>query len=164
MTNFIAERRHVDWCTAMHRACPGQRNSATESMPRYPGILLRWLSWSGLRIRLSDRTGYPVVLHPWRYLGTISGLWGWHKVINYLTHLIGSLTKLFRETRDGCDGCPGPFGGPRNRTAEAAGGGSNGNTNKRPTPLSNNKRPSGPRQGTGNTNRRPQGRHFRYFL
>ena len=25
--------------------------------------------------------------------------------------------------QDGCDPCPGPFGGPRNRTAEAAGGG-----------------------------------------
>ena len=24
-----------------------------------------------------------------------------------------------RETRDGCDGCPGPAGGARNRTAEA---------------------------------------------
>jgi len=24
-----------------------------------------------------------------------------------------------RDLRDGCDGCPGPFGGPRNRTAEA---------------------------------------------
>ena len=26
-----------------------------------------------------------------------------------------------RETKDGCDPCPGPFGGPRNRTAEAGG-------------------------------------------
>ena len=25
-----------------------------------------------------------------------------------------------RETRDGCDGCPGPVGGARNRTAEAS--------------------------------------------
>ena len=28
-----------------------------------------------------------------------------------------------RETKDGCDPCPGPFGGPRNRTAEAGGSG-----------------------------------------
>ena len=28
-----------------------------------------------------------------------------------------------RETKDGCDPCPGPFGGPRNRTAERLGGG-----------------------------------------
>ena len=26
---------------------------------------------------------------------------------------------LSRETRDGCDGCPGPIGKERNRTAEA---------------------------------------------
>merc|ERR1711872_459121 len=30
-----------------------------------------------------------------------------------------------RETKDGCDPCPGPFGGPRNRTAEAGGGARN---------------------------------------
>jgi hypothetical protein len=29
---------------------------------------------------------------------------------------------FFRETRDGCDPCPGPFGGPRNRTSEASSG------------------------------------------
>ena len=28
------------------------------------------------------------------------------------------INKLIRETRDGCDGCPGPNGGFRNRTAE----------------------------------------------
>ncbi len=27
-----------------------------------------------------------------------------------------------RETRDGCNPCPGPFGGPRNRTSEGASG------------------------------------------
>lgn len=32
-----------------------------------------------------------------------------------------------RETRDGCDGCPGPFGGPRDRSKE---GGSSGSTRK----------------------------------
>ena len=31
-----------------------------------------------------------------------------------------------RETRDGCKECPGPFGGPRNRTAEAGNGGRQG--------------------------------------
>merc|ERR1712012_385664 len=31
-----------------------------------------------------------------------------------------------RETKDGCDPCPGPFGGPRNRTAEAGGRGGSG--------------------------------------
>ena len=33
-----------------------------------------------------------------------------------------SFISFFRETRDGCDPCPGPFGGPRNRTVEASSG------------------------------------------
>lgn len=63
-----------------------------------------------------------------------------------------------RETRDGCDGCPGPFGGPRNRTAEAAGGGGNGrkNGNNRKNGGSNNrKQPNQPARPANN--RRPQG-------
>ena len=35
-----------------------------------------------------------------------------------------------RETRDGCDDCPGPFGGPRNREKEGGNSG-NGNGGKR---------------------------------
>ena len=68
---------------------------------------------------------------------------------------------LCRETRDGCKDCPGPFGGPRNRTAEALGGGSNGGSKrpqqgqKRPTGQAarpkrpqNNNRPSRPKRPT----------------
>ena len=33
-----------------------------------------------------------------------------------------------RETKDGCDPCPGPFGGPRNRTVEAGAGGGSRNS------------------------------------
>lgn len=48
-----------------------------------------------------------------------------------------------RETRDGCDGCPGPFGGPRNRKKEGGSGSSNGGNRKS--------------QGNGGGSRRNQG-------
>eukprot|EP00090_Calanus_glacialis_P022675 TRINITY_DN34963_c0_g1_i1.p1 TRINITY_DN34963_c0_g1~~TRINITY_DN34963_c0_g1_i1.p1 ORF type:complete len:316 (-),score=83.26 TRINITY_DN34963_c0_g1_i1:167-1081(-) len=57
-----------------------------------------------------------------------------------------------RETKDGCDPCPGPFGGPRNRTAEA--GGSRGGVGgaKVPGRKSNNK--AGGRKQAGGGSRR----------
>lgn len=61
-----------------------------------------------------------------------------------------------RETRDGCDGCPGPFGGPRNRTAEAGGGRRGGGGRKAPTggtrAASGGKRNGGKRNGGGKKN------------
>jgi len=47
-----------------------------------------------------------------------------------------------RETQDGCDPCPGPLGGFRNRTAEAAGGGGARSTSKS-SGISNNVRTNG---------------------
>jgi len=49
-----------------------------------------------------------------------------------------------RETRDGCDSCPGPFGGPRNRKKEGGSGGSNGG-NKRKQGNGGNRRSQGNR-------------------
>jgi len=49
-----------------------------------------------------------------------------------------------RETQDGCDPCPGPLGGFRNRTAEAAGGGGGGaRSTSKSSGISNNVRTNG---------------------
>merc|ERR1711997_1176229 len=51
-----------------------------------------------------------------------------------------------RETRDGCDSCPGPFGGPRNRKKQGNGGNrrSQGNRgNRRGGGLEANRRSGG---------------------
>merc|ERR1711892_1660685 len=65
-----------------------------------------------------------------------------------------------RETKDGCDPCPGPFGGPRNRTAEAGGrSGGNGGGAKVASRKSNSiPRASGIKQsGSGGGRRRGGG-------
>jgi len=54
-----------------------------------------------------------------------------------------------RETRDGCDGCPGKFGGARNRTAEAASGGAAASRRK-------NAGPSQPARPAARPNQRNQ--------
>merc|ERR1712106_570764 len=56
-----------------------------------------------------------------------------------------------RETEDGCNPCPGPNGGPRNRTAEVGGG--NGGRAKAASRGNNNiPRNGGKKQGGGNQN------------
>lgn len=64
-----------------------------------------------------------------------------------------------RETRDGCDGCPGPFGGPRDRKAEVAGGGSKKSTSKQGSSSSQGsqkRRPTGATApASGGNGRRP---------
>jgi len=61
-----------------------------------------------------------------------------------------------RETKDGCDPCPGPFGGPRNRTAEA--GGSRGSGSQRPK-ASGGKRPSASGASRGGSPKKNGGRN-----
>ena len=69
-----------------------------------------------------------------------------------------------RETQDGCNPCPGPNGGPRNRTAEAAGRSSGKATNSLPREVGKKLSNSGNRNrggqnrvGGGNeSRRRPQ--------
>ena len=56
-----------------------------------------------------------------------------------------------RETQDGCDPCPGPNGGPRNRTVEAGGGRNGGGNNG----FGGNPRKSG--NGGGNTRKNGNG-------
>lgn len=46
-----------------------------------------------------------------------------------------------RETQDGCDPCPGPDGGPRNRTQEAGAPRGGGAGNRRPAATRGNNRP-----------------------
>merc|ERR1711872_398406 len=66
-----------------------------------------------------------------------------------------------RETKDGCDPCPGPFGGPRNRTAEAgARGGSGQAAGKRKTggnKVGGRAKATGRNQKNGASNRRNGG-------
>jgi len=72
-----------------------------------------------------------------------------------------------RETRDGCDGCPGPFGGPRNRNKDGGNsGGGNGNKRKNSSNggnrrnQGNNAQASRRSGGSGNGgNRRNGGNH-----
>eukprot|EP00088_Acartia_fossae_P011443 TRINITY_DN15814_c0_g1_i1.p1 TRINITY_DN15814_c0_g1~~TRINITY_DN15814_c0_g1_i1.p1 ORF type:complete len:326 (-),score=91.85 TRINITY_DN15814_c0_g1_i1:33-1010(-) len=61
-----------------------------------------------------------------------------------------------RETQDGCDPCPGPFGGPRNRTAEAGGGngGGGGAGGRKSGGGGNGGNRAGNRNGGGNGGRK----------
>jgi len=54
-----------------------------------------------------------------------------------------------RETQDGCNPCPGPDGGPRNRTLEAAGGGNGGRAKASSRGGNNIPRNGGKKQGFG---------------
>jgi len=59
-----------------------------------------------------------------------------------------------RETKDGCDPCPGPFGGPRNRTAETGGRGGGSGGSKVNSRKNNNIPRAGSRKQTGGGSRR----------
>eukprot|EP00092_Neocalanus_flemingeri_P024516 GFUD01026588.1.p1 GENE.GFUD01026588.1~~GFUD01026588.1.p1 ORF type:complete len:298 (+),score=74.52 GFUD01026588.1:39-932(+) len=64
-----------------------------------------------------------------------------------------------RETQDGCNPCPGPEGGPRNRTIEA-GGGNGGRTKAANRGNNNIPRNGGKKQGAGgNRNKGNQNRN-----